>query len=82
VILDVTNEDEISGLAAKLPGRLDALVSSAGIVVGGPIEAVPAAELRRQLDVNVVGQAVVTQAVLPRLRTSRGRVVFCLRSAA
>jgi NAD(P)-dependent dehydrogenase (short-subunit alcohol dehydrogenase family) len=76
VILDVTNEDQIAGLDAKLPQGLDAIVGSAGIVVGGPVEAVPVAELRRQLEVNVVGQAAVTQVVLPRLRASRGRVVF------
>jgi NAD(P)-dependent dehydrogenase (short-subunit alcohol dehydrogenase family) len=46
------------------------------VVVGGPIEGVPLEELRRQLEVNVVGQVAVTQAALPRLRESRGRVVF------
>jgi NAD(P)-dependent dehydrogenase (short-subunit alcohol dehydrogenase family) len=76
VFLDVTDEDHIAGLDAKLPQQLDAIVNSAGIVVGGPVEAVPAAELRRQLEVNVVGQAAVTQVVLPRLRASRGRVIF------
>lgn len=76
VLLDVTDEDDLAGLDAKLPPQLDALVSSAGIVVGGPVEAVPVAELRRQLEVNVIGQAAVTQAVLPRLRSSRGRIVF------
>lgn len=76
VILDVTDEAHIAGLDAKLPEQLDAIVNSAGIVVGGPVEAVPAAELRRQLEVNVVGQAAVTQVVLPRLRASRGRVIF------
>jgi NAD(P)-dependent dehydrogenase (short-subunit alcohol dehydrogenase family) len=76
VILDVTNEDHIAGLDAKLPQQLDAIVNSAGVVVGGPVEAVPAAELRRQLEVNVVGQTAVTQVVLPRLRASRGRVLF------
>ncbi len=76
VILDVTDEDHVAGLDAKLPQQLDAIVNSAGIVVGGPVEAVPAVELRRQLEVNVVGQAAVTQVVLPRLRASRGRVIF------
>jgi NAD(P)-dependent dehydrogenase (short-subunit alcohol dehydrogenase family) len=76
VILDVTNEDHVAGLEASLPQHLDAMVSSAGIVIGGPVEAVPVAELRRQLEVNVIGQAAVTQVVLPRLRGSRGRVLF------
>jgi NAD(P)-dependent dehydrogenase (short-subunit alcohol dehydrogenase family) len=76
VTLDVTNEDQLTALDAALPSALDAVVNNAGVVVGGPIEAVPLAELRRQLEVNVVGQAAVTQAVLPRLRESRGRLVF------
>ena len=76
VVLDVTDAEQVAALDAALPSTLDALVNNAGSVVGGPIEAVPAAELRRQLEVNVVGQVAVTQAVLPRLRRSRGRIVF------
>ena len=76
VQLDVTDEQQIATLDGALPARLDALVNNAGVVVGSPIEAVPLSELRRQLEVNVVGQAAVTQALLPRLRASRGRVVF------
>jgi len=76
ISLDVTDPEQVAALDQKLPGQLDALVNNAGIVVGGPIEAIPPSELRRQLEVNVVGQAAVTQAVLPRLRSSRGRIVF------
>jgi NAD(P)-dependent dehydrogenase (short-subunit alcohol dehydrogenase family) len=76
VTLDITDEDDIAALDAALPARLDAVVNNAGVVVAGPVEAVPLPELRRQLEVNVVGQAAVTQVVLPRLRESRGRLVF------
>ena len=71
VVLDVTDVG-----ALELPDRLDAVVNNAGIVVGAPIEAVDLDDLRHQLEVNVVGQVAVTQAVLPRLRESRGRIVF------
>ena len=76
VTLDVTNEGQVAALDAALPADLDAVVNNAGVFVGGPVEGLPLPELRRQLEVNVVGQAAVTQAVLPRLRASRGRVVF------
>lgn len=76
VALDITDEAQVAALDAALPETLDAVVNNAGIVVGGPIEAVPVSELRRQLEVNIVGQAAVTQAVLPRLRRSHGRIVF------
>jgi NAD(P)-dependent dehydrogenase (short-subunit alcohol dehydrogenase family) len=36
---------------------------------------VPIDELRRQLEVNLIGQVAVTQAFLPQLRQARGRVV-------
>ena len=76
VVLDITDADQVASLEELLPPTLDAVVNNAGIVVGGPIEAVPPAELRRQLEVNVVGQVAVTQAVLPKIRRARGRIVF------
>jgi NAD(P)-dependent dehydrogenase (short-subunit alcohol dehydrogenase family) len=52
------------------------VVNNAGVVIAAPVEGLALADLRHQLEVNVVGQVAVTQAVLPRLRASRGRVVF------
>lgn len=76
VVLDITAPRDVARLDEVLPAELTAVVNNAGVVVGGPVEAVPLDELRRQLEVNVVAQVAVTQAVLPRLRASRGRVVF------
>jgi len=76
VILDVTDAEQIAALDGSLPERLDAVVNNAGIVVVGPLETTRPDQFRRQLDVNVTGQLAVTQAVLPRLRKSQGRVVF------
>ena len=76
IVLDITDPEQVAALEHALPATLDAVVNNAGIVVGGPIEAVPLSELRRQLEVNVVGQVAVTQALLPKLRRSHGRVVF------
>jgi NAD(P)-dependent dehydrogenase (short-subunit alcohol dehydrogenase family) len=74
--LDITDPEQVKALPDALGGRLDALVNNAGIVVTGPVEAVKPADLREQLDVNVVAQVAVTQAVLPLLRESKGRIVF------
>ena len=76
VQLDVTNPDHIAALEKSLPRRLDAVVNNAGIAVGGALESLALDDLRHQLEVNVVGQVAVTQAVLPRLRESRGRILF------
>jgi NAD(P)-dependent dehydrogenase (short-subunit alcohol dehydrogenase family) len=76
VILDVTDAGHVAALDKSLPQRLDAVVNNAGIVVSGPMEAVTPDDWRKQLEINVIGQLAVTQAALPRLRASRGRVVF------
>jgi NAD(P)-dependent dehydrogenase (short-subunit alcohol dehydrogenase family) len=76
VILDVTDADHVAALPNVLPDRLDAVVNNAGVVVAGPMEAVTPDGWRKQLEINVIGQLAVTRAVLPRLRESRGRIVF------
>lgn len=76
VVLDITDDAQLAALQESLPKRLDALVANAGIVVEGPVEGLGLDDLRRQLDVNVVGQVALAQAVLPRLRESKGRIVF------
>jgi NAD(P)-dependent dehydrogenase (short-subunit alcohol dehydrogenase family) len=76
VQLDITTAEQVGALETALPERLDAVVNNAGIVVGAPVETVGLDDLRMQLEVNVTGQVAVTQAVLPRLRASRGRIVF------
>ena len=74
--LDVASDDQIAALDDDLPERLDAIVNNAGIVVSGPLETLSADDLREQFEVNVVGAVALTNLVLPRLRDSRGRIVF------
>ena len=76
VTLDVADAADVATLPAIVGPRLDALVNNAGIVVSGPLETVSIEDLRRQLEVNVIGQVAVTQALLPALRQARGRIVF------
>ena len=52
------------------------MVNNAGIVVAGPVETVPLDEWRRQFETNVFGAIGVTQAFLPLLRRSQGRVIM------
>jgi NAD(P)-dependent dehydrogenase (short-subunit alcohol dehydrogenase family) len=80
IALELTDDDSIASAAATIRERcgergLDGLVNNAGVIVQGPLELVPASELRRQFEINVLGQIAVTQALLPQLRAARGRIV-------
>jgi NAD(P)-dependent dehydrogenase (short-subunit alcohol dehydrogenase family) len=75
LVFDITDGDAIDRAAAHVE-ELDGLVLNAGIAVAGPLEFLPPGELARQLDVNVVGQLRVLQALLPSLRRSEGRVIL------
>ncbi len=69
-------DDVAIGHAASGVPELDGIVDNAGIAIAAPVEFLPPEELRRQLDVNVVGQLRVLQAFLPALRRRQGRVVL------
>jgi NAD(P)-dependent dehydrogenase (short-subunit alcohol dehydrogenase family) len=79
VRIDVTNVASIAAAADTVRGatggRLWGLVNNAGIGIGGPLEFLAIDELRRQLEVNLIGQVAVTQAFLPMVRETRGRIV-------
>lgn len=81
IFVDVTDEDMIAKAAAQVSESvgdhgLAGLVNNAGVAVAAPLEFIPISELRRQLDINVIGQIAVTQAFLPLIRQATGRVVF------
>ncbi len=74
--VDVTDRESIAAAAAKFRGRpLAALVNNAGIAVSAPLELVPIDQLRKQMEINFIGQVAVTQALLPALRSGEGRIV-------
>jgi NAD(P)-dependent dehydrogenase (short-subunit alcohol dehydrogenase family) len=75
LLLDVTDAEQIAAAAERVP-ELHGLVNNAGIALAAPLEFIPVDELRRQLEVNVVGQVAVTQTFLPKLRQMRGNIVF------
>jgi NAD(P)-dependent dehydrogenase (short-subunit alcohol dehydrogenase family) len=56
-------------------GGLAGLVNMAGIIIEGPLEAVPPHAIRRQFEVNVIGPVALTQALLPLIAEARGTVV-------
>ena len=81
LMLDVTDPGQIDAAAEQIGKEmgetgLDGLVNNAGIGIFGPLETLPIEDLRRQIEVNLIAQVDVTQAMLPMVRRARGRVVF------
>jgi NAD(P)-dependent dehydrogenase (short-subunit alcohol dehydrogenase family) len=86
LIFDVTDEPAIATAAqtvreALAGTTLAGLVNNAGIAVAGPLLELPVEELRRQMEINLVGPFLVTQAFAPLLGADRsltgrpGRIV-------
>jgi NAD(P)-dependent dehydrogenase (short-subunit alcohol dehydrogenase family) len=74
LIMDVTDADAIQRAREKVEAvlgsnRLAGLVNNAGIVVSGPLLYLRPSEFRRQLEANLVGPLMVTQAFAPLLGT-------------
>src|SRR3954454_3826609 len=87
LLFDVTDEAAVLSAArqvrAALGGEtLAGLVNNAGIAVAGPVLGLSADEFRRQMDVNVIGPIIATQAFGPLLGADRsltgppGRIVM------
>jgi NADP-dependent 3-hydroxy acid dehydrogenase YdfG len=72
--LDVTSAEDVRA-AALAAGPVDVLVNNAGHAVFGSIEEADLAAVQAMFDVNVLGLARVTQALLPALRASKGTIV-------
>ena len=80
VMMEITDTASIAAAAEQVTEALGdeglvGLVNNAGIAVASPLEFIPIEELRRQLEVNVIGHIAVTQALLPMLRNGTGRIV-------
>jgi len=79
LLLDVAKEDSIAAglehIRGAGDGTLDALVNNAGVYIGGPLELMKAEQIRQTMAVNVTGLLLLTQACLPLLRASQGRIV-------
>ena len=78
LIFDVTDAEAVNSAARQtdvlLNGEnLAGLVNNAGIAVAGPLLHLDIDELRNQLEVNLVGQVIVTQAFAPLLGAEPGR---------
>lgn len=87
VLFDVTDEAAVRAAARQVREALGGetlagLVNNAGIAVAGPVLELSADEFHRQMDINVIGPVIATQAfgpllgADPSLKGPKGRIVM------
>jgi len=86
LLFDVTDAAAVKAGAAKIEAALagetlSGLVNNAGIAVPGPLLYLDVDEFRQQLEVNLTGQLIVTQAFAPLLMAGSDRPGLPRRSS-
>ena len=76
LIFDVTDEEMVHAAARQVRDQLNGetlfgLVNNAGVAVPAPLAHMPIDEFRTQMEINLTGQLIVTQAFLPLLGMDR-----------
>jgi NAD(P)-dependent dehydrogenase (short-subunit alcohol dehydrogenase family) len=72
--LDVTQEGD---RRRAMQWDIDVLLNGAGIIEGGAIVDVPAENMRRQFEVNVIGPVLLTQGIVRNMiARRRGKIIF------
>lgn len=68
------------GRVMELEGRIDTLISNAGMGIGGPLEFTSTDDAQRQMDVNFMGMVRLLNLVIPIMRNQRKGHIICISS--
>jgi len=85
VALDVRDAQSIKEAVAKViaeAGTIDVLVNNAGVGITGPLEEIPADEIRNNFEINLFGPIEVMKAVLPQMRRQKSGLIINVTSIA
>ena len=81
--VDITNDAAMVAAVEQImreQGRIDVLINNAGYGQFGALEDVPIEAGRRQLEVNLIGPARLTQLCLPHMRARKAGKIFNISS--
>lgn len=80
---DVRDEDSLKSAVNQVletEGRIDTLISNAGMGIGGPLEFTSTDDARMQMDVNFMGMVRLLNLVVPVMRRQRHGHIICISS--
>lgn len=83
--LDVRDAESIANAVAeviKLSGKIDVLINNAGVGITGPLEEIPASEIKNNFETNLFGPIEVMKAVLPHMRNQKNGLIINITSIA
>lgn len=85
VKLDVRDAESIANAVQEVvtkSGGIDVLINNAGVGITGPLEEIPADEIKNNFDTNVFGPIAVMKAVLPYMRDQKSGLIINVTSIA
>ncbi|MBO7436665.1 MAG: SDR family oxidoreductase [Bacteroidaceae bacterium] len=80
---DVQDQESLKNAVAQVveaEGRIDTLISNAGMGIGGPLEFTSIEDAQRQMDVNFMGMVRLVSLVVPIMRQQRHGHIICVSS--
>jgi NAD(P)-dependent dehydrogenase (short-subunit alcohol dehydrogenase family) len=83
--LDVRKPESIRLAVAKIievSGRLDVVINNAGVGITGPLEEIPAEEIKNNFETNFFGPIEVMKATLPQMRKQNSGLIINITSIA
>ncbi|TRW24839.1 SDR family oxidoreductase [Flavobacterium zepuense] len=85
VAMDVRDTASIKTAIATVvaeAGTIDILVNNAGVGITGPLEEIPAEEIKNNFETNLFGPIEVMKAVLPQMRAQKSGLIINVTSIA
>ena len=80
---DVQDQESLKNAVAQVveaEGRIDTLISNAGMGIGGPLEFTSIEDAQRQMDINFMGMVRLVSLVVPIMRQQRHGHIICVSS--